>query len=483
MSKRAVIAVGSSHLDIIIGQLKGEGIIHIQEMASHATGEAFACGKIKNYEMARMQLASWLDDALANHRDIRMVYVVLPCTLYAKDVRLIKQKIKGQVHPAQRLGIIKRATRTRYGQKKYKTADIMLRRFFCDNEVFKNPNHQACRELSFEFICSGIDNRVLLHWAEMLQELGYFVEEFLMDTVPMAHMLLTDVEKEKGSMVVDIGAHRSNLIIFHDYLVGMSAIPYGSAQITRFLSDMLHTDAMQAEHIKKMYGHLLAVTDAADPNLAVKYKCLNGREELVAQSRLIHLLQQAMMKLIHTIKASILHTINYNYLVETIHWLKVNDQFQDRRSIWKNLELHRSNFAKLSLAERVALNMHKTYLNDPVLGGLLNQSAIRQAGTPQEKTYRGSLVVTGGGSLMEGLDNLLLHALNHHDCFDLQLSLPDDFQEFVTTSESKKPVMRSSLPSVAGLCHLFSETFNLNTEETYLESLLFKNKKANIVIL
>lgn len=67
--------------------------------------------------------------------------------------------------------------------------------------------------------------------------------------------LLTPQQKELGSLVVDIGAETTGIIVYEDKnLIHLAVLPVGSAHITRDIAIALQVDINVAEEIKRKFG-------------------------------------------------------------------------------------------------------------------------------------------------------------------------------------------------------------------------------------
>ena len=82
-----------------------------------------------------------------------------------------------------------------------------------------------------------------------------YAEEMLATPLAMAEAVLSGRDKEIGSMILDLGASTTSLILFEEGLpFSMEIIPLGSAHITHDIAIGLKTTIEEAEKLKINYG-------------------------------------------------------------------------------------------------------------------------------------------------------------------------------------------------------------------------------------
>jgi cell division protein FtsA len=115
--------------------------------------------------------------------------------------------------------------------------------------------------------------------------------------------VLTSSEKELGTVVVDIGAGITDIVIFIEGGVAYSSvIPFGGNNITNDLSIGLKTSVEIAESIKRKYGSVQRV--GIDPTEKIEIPAVNNRP-----SRVIH--RETLVAIIEPRVHEILEHINY----------------------------------------------------------------------------------------------------------------------------------------------------------------------------
>jgi cell division protein FtsA len=115
--------------------------------------------------------------------------------------------------------------------------------------------------------------------------------------------VLTASEKDLGTVVVDIGAGITDIVIFIEGGVAYSSvIPFGGNNITNDLSIGLKTSIEIAESIKKKYGNIHRV--GMDPTDKIEIPAVNNRP-----SRVVH--RETLITIIEPRVREILELVNY----------------------------------------------------------------------------------------------------------------------------------------------------------------------------
>lgn len=133
------------------------------------------------------------------------------------------------------------------------------------------------------------------------------VNHYTVSSLAAAEALLTREQKEAGTLLLDIGAGTTNLIVFEDGEVQhVAVIPIGGQHITNDLAIGLRTDLEIAEKVKLSQcdlGHAKTDIVTVDFN-GQKLKFDSGEIELIVESRVEELLEfvQKELQKIHKSK-------------------------------------------------------------------------------------------------------------------------------------------------------------------------------------
>jgi cell division protein FtsA len=132
---------------------------------------------------------------------------------------------------------------------------------------------------------------------------GVIQVDKVLSSFASSEAVLTSSEKELGTVVVDIGAGITDIVIFIEGGVAYSSvIPFGGNNITNDLSIGLKTSVEIAESIKRKYGSVQRV--GIDPTEKIEIPAVNNRP-----SRVIH--RETLVAIIEPRVHEILEHINY----------------------------------------------------------------------------------------------------------------------------------------------------------------------------
>lgn len=99
---------------------------------------------------------------------------------------------------------------------------------------------------------------------EAVEAAGVQVDRFILNPLAAGDTVLTEDEKEMGTVVIDIGGGTTDLAIFIDGTVRKTAVlPVGGNHITNDITYLAHIPFETAEAVKVQYGH--AVPRMVDP--------------------------------------------------------------------------------------------------------------------------------------------------------------------------------------------------------------------------
>jgi len=106
---------------------------------------------------------------------------------------------------------------------------------------------------------------------------GYKVLESYLEPICSSHAVLDAVEKELGSIIIDIGGGTTDIAVFYKDSIRFSAVlPIGGKNITHDLSVGLHTSPKNAEKLKIELGNSLSGKIPEDK--LIEIEGIGGRE-------------------------------------------------------------------------------------------------------------------------------------------------------------------------------------------------------------
>lgn len=139
------------------------------------------------------------------------------------------------------------------------------------------------------------DINTLRNISRCVEIAGYKVIDTFLEPLASSHSVLNDVEKELGSVLIDIGGGTTDIAVFHKGSIRYSAvIPLGGTNITHDLSIGLQTSPRNAEKIKIDLGNSLA-TDIPEEKY-VEIEGIGGREPKKKKLRYVANIIEARMR-------------------------------------------------------------------------------------------------------------------------------------------------------------------------------------------
>jgi cell division protein FtsA len=131
---------------------------------------------------------------------------------------------------------------------------------------------------------------------------GLEVTEAVLESIASAEATLSADERELGVCLLDIGAHSSDLAVFFEGAVAHTAsVPIGGAHFTNDLAVGLQMPLVQAEELKRQYGHAV-VTSV--PQLA-EIEVNNPQPQSMRLRSIAEILEPRARELLYFVKESL----------------------------------------------------------------------------------------------------------------------------------------------------------------------------------
>ena len=146
-----------------------------------------------------------------------------------------------------------------------------------DQDGIMNPVNMSGFNLSAHVHIVMAEINTLRNIKKCIEIAGYKVEESYLEPIASSHAVLDDVEKDLGSIIIDIGGGTTDIAIFYKDSIRFSAVlPIGGKNITHDLSVGLHTSPQNAEKLKIELGNSLSSRIPEDKLIDVEG--IGGRE-------------------------------------------------------------------------------------------------------------------------------------------------------------------------------------------------------------
>ncbi len=133
---------------------------------------------------------------------------------------------------------------------------------------------------------------------------GIEVTEAVLESIAAAEATLSADERELGVCLLDIGAHSSDLVVFFEGAVAHTAsIPVGGAHFTNDLAVGLQMPVIQAEELKRQYGHAVVTAVPQEAEIQID----NPNPQIVRLRSFAEILEPRARELMYFVKESLRH--------------------------------------------------------------------------------------------------------------------------------------------------------------------------------
>ncbi|MBI4472729.1 MAG: cell division protein FtsA [Acidobacteria bacterium] len=134
---------------------------------------------------------------------------------------------------------------------------------------------------------------------------GLLVGDTVLEPIAIGEAILSDDEKELGTVLVDIGGGKTNVAIYHHGAVRHSVVvPLGGEHFTNDIAVGLRTSIPEAERLKREQG--CALSSMADKDSVFEFVGVGSRQpRAIAQQVLSDILQPRAEEIIHFVRNEI----------------------------------------------------------------------------------------------------------------------------------------------------------------------------------
>ena len=158
-----------------------------------------------------------------------------------------------------------------------------------------NPINMSGFNLSAYVHIVMADVNTIRNISKCIEIVGYHIDDIFLEPLSSSYAVLNEVERELGSILIDIGGGSTDIAVFYKGSIRFSAvIPLGGTNITHDLSIGLHTSPKNAEEIKITLGDSLASEISKEE--VVEIEGIGGRESKQKKLRYVVDIIEARMR-------------------------------------------------------------------------------------------------------------------------------------------------------------------------------------------
>jgi cell division protein FtsA len=134
---------------------------------------------------------------------------------------------------------------------------------------------------------------------------GHLVHDTVLEPIAVGEAILTEDEKELGSVLVDIGGGKTNIAVYHHGAVRHTAVvPLGGELFTSDIAVGLRTTIPEAERLKHEQG--CAVSSMAQAEEVFEVSGIGSRQpRAIAQTVLADIIQPRAEEIVHIVRNEI----------------------------------------------------------------------------------------------------------------------------------------------------------------------------------
>ncbi|HPT72705.1 MAG TPA: cell division protein FtsA [Candidatus Cloacimonadota bacterium] len=220
-----------------------------------------------------------------------------------------------QEHVDQVLEDAKKSIRIQKGMERLEILHAIPQFYEIDGQdSIQNPINMSGFHLTAHVNIILADITAIRNLKKCVELAGYEVDDVVLEHVACSMAVLTDIEKNLGCVLIDLGGGTSDISIFYqNSLFSTYVVPAGGNNITNDLAIGLRTTPKFAEYLKIEYGNCQAQT--VDENQEVIVEGISGRSSTSQKTRHIAMIIQHRMD---EILAQCYRTAIQNYLPDRL---------------------------------------------------------------------------------------------------------------------------------------------------------------------
>jgi cell division protein FtsA len=201
--------------------------------------------------------------------------------------------------------------------------DIVPSKFITDTKVTDDPIGIFTEKLEAELDVIIADKETVKMVGVAMQKAGLMIDGIVINGFAMKDIVLSDEEKEKGVLLLDIGVGHIDMSVFKcNGIVFTDSIPIGGDTITNDISIGLDISWQEADKLKKQYG--LANVSYIDNDYSITLTTYSGEEKTrtIKCSELVEIIEARVNEMFALVK----DIINGNKLQEMIQSCVISGQ-------------------------------------------------------------------------------------------------------------------------------------------------------------
>lgn len=176
------------------------------------------------------------------------------------------------------------------------------KKFTVDNLTdIKDPRGMLGIRLEVDSTLISSSKTVLHNILRCVERAGLDVQQIYLKAMTSGNFALTDDEKSRGTMLLDMGAESTTLSVFkEDILTNVAMIPLGGDNLVKDLSGVLKIDTSQARELLYDYGRAYCDEKMIKEGLTVPVVGIDFKEQF-ALSYIVDILQDRLSEIFNLV--------------------------------------------------------------------------------------------------------------------------------------------------------------------------------------
>ncbi len=172
-------------------------------------------------------------------------------------------------------------------------------------EGIRDPVGMIGARLETEMYLVTIGTAPTLNLRKAIERAGCRIHGLVLEPLACSLAVLTEEEKELGVLLVELGAGRTDLAIFHEGKIRhLGSVPYGGNTVTSDLVQGLGVTQSDADQLKEAYG--CAYEPLIDPAQVIAMPATGAQgERHLSRELMTHIIHQRMDELFDTIQRDV----------------------------------------------------------------------------------------------------------------------------------------------------------------------------------
>ena len=414
-----VIDIGTSKMVGLVGSRTNEGKIEIAGMATVVSG-GIKRGVVFNIDEVATGVRKLLDDLETQIEAEITGVTICYAGQHFKSISVQSSVISANGEITQEMVDQLFAEARNYHLPEEDTIlHVIPQKYLIDNEnLVSSPVGISGEKLDARFKLLVVPKKQIDDFEKVFSRVGVNIEKITYSPLAISEAVLTSVEKEVGSIILDIGAGTTKIAVYKDNILQhVAVIPFGGMVVTKDIKEGCSILEKWAEKLKITYGHALG--DFADEQSVVTIPGYNGWEPKEISFKSLAFIIQARLE-------EIMDSVNYQIEKSEVDQIGTGVVITGGTSNMKNIDSLVK--YRTCLDARIAFSVinpvnHKAELQNEKYLTALGLLKLTLKGETKPQKAKTSRSIWGGkfGGFTPKLNKVLQGVINFVDEDDLEM--------------------------------------------------------------